>query len=42
MLDYKKALFIYNPKSGNREVASELSKIVNKFMKNNKIGRAHV
>ncbi|EFM39089.1 putative lipid kinase [[Eubacterium] yurii subsp. margaretiae ATCC 43715] len=35
MVGYKKALFIYNPKSGNREVASELSKIVNKFMKNN-------
>ena len=35
MVGYKKALFIYNPKSGNREVAAELSKIVNKFMKNN-------
>ena len=35
MLDYKKALFIYNPMSGNREVADELSEIVNKFMKNN-------
>ena len=34
MLDYKKALFIYNPMSGNREVADELSEIVNKFMKN--------
>ncbi len=35
MLDYKKALFIYNPMSGNREVADELSEIVNKFMINN-------
>ena len=34
MPEYKKALFIYNPMSGNREVSDELSEIVNKFMKN--------
>ena len=34
MPEYKKALFIYNPMSGNREVSDELSEIVNKFMEN--------
>ena len=34
MPEYKNALFIYNPMSGNREVSDELSEIVNKFMEN--------
>lgn len=34
MPEYKKALFIYNPMSGNREVSDELSEIVDKFMEN--------
>lgn len=30
---YKKALFIYNPISGNREISEELNEIVRRFMK---------
>lgn len=33
MSTYKKGLFIYNPMSGSREVATKLDEIVNKFMK---------
>lgn len=32
---YKKALFVYNPMSGSREVANELNEIVRRFMDNN-------
>ena len=31
---YKKALFIYNPLSGNRQIQSELDFVVDKFLKN--------
>ena len=34
MKAYKKALFIYNPLSGNRDIATELDKIVGHFIKN--------
>ena len=30
---YKKALFIYNPLSGNREISEELNEVVRRFMK---------
>lgn len=35
MKAYKKALFIYNPLSGNRDIATELDKIVGHFIKTN-------
>ncbi|EHL15281.1 YegS//BmrU family lipid kinase [Peptoanaerobacter stomatis] len=34
MKAYKKALFIYNPLSGNRDIATELDKIIEHFIKN--------
>lgn len=33
MKAYKKALFIYNPLSGNRDIATELDKIIEHFIK---------
>lgn len=34
MKNYKKALFIYNPNSGNREMASEMDEIIARFIEN--------